>query len=150
MSYYTRVVSSDRNEFKELLDHGRFHLAYLPTILFLSISFLSVIAGLLAESINSMILGIITAILVSQLYWGRMSVLWRIKAYKFNYTFTLYREAMREQLIYPCDHFMNHFLIGNKSRLKVIKNVDEHIFEKKRMPKLDSIYSLSKVKSTQK
>ena len=143
MSYYTRVVSSDRNELKELLDHGRYHLVYLPTILFLSISILSVFVGLLSESINSMIIGMITAILVSQIYWGRMSVKWRIKAYQFNYTFTLYREAMKQQVIYPCDHFMNHFLIGPKSRLKVIKSVDEHITRTKRMPKLDTIYSLS-------
>ncbi len=145
MSYYQRAVSSDRNELKELLNHGRFHLVYAPTLLFIIFSVLSVVGGLLSESINSMIIGIITSILISQIYWGRMSVKWRIKAYQFNYTFTLYREAIREQLIYPNDHFMNMFLIGPRSRIKFIRSVDEHIIRTKRMPKLDTIHSLSEI-----
>ncbi len=81
-----------------------------------------------------MISGMFISLMLSQVYWGRMSVHWRMKAYQANYCFTLFREAMREQMIYPADHFMNHFLIGPKSRLKLIRNVDEHIIEKKRMP----------------
>jgi hypothetical protein len=134
MKINAKAEPVSRSEIGELLKHGRFHLIYVPTLLFISLSACSVIFGLMHNSVHSMLSGMLISLLVSQIYWGRMSVLWRMRAYQANYCFTLFREAMREQMIYPANHFMNYFLIGPKSRLRLIRNVDEHIIEKKRMP----------------
>lgn len=138
MSIVDRKLSSDSKQLRDLLRKARLHLATVPTFIFILSSILSFSSAFVINDFIPAIFGVISGLLISQLYWGFMSVKWRIEAYRFNYCFTLYREALKEQLIYPANHFMNKLLIGHPKDVKAIRNLDNYLLKYKRLPKLEN------------
>ena len=140
MGIVDKKISSDSKQLRKLLNKGRFHLAVMPTVIFIFSSLLSFSFAFLLNTFFPVFYGIVTGLIISQLYWGVMSVRWRLKAYTFQYCFTLYREALKEQLIYPSNHYMNLLLIGHPKDVQAIKHLDAYLLKYKRLPKLENVY----------
>lgn len=138
MGIVDKKISSDSKQLRQLLSKGRLHLAVLPTVIFILTSIVSFTISFFVNDFTIAVFGIVGGLITSQIYWGLMSVRWRLQAYTFNYCFTLYREALKEQLIYPSNHYMNLFLIGHPKDVKAIKHLDSYLLKYKRLPKLES------------
>lgn len=98
-----------------LLKKAQLHLLLIPHFIFLVSGMVAIFLALEFHDYKIILLGYLIAIVLSQLYWSRMVVVWKLKAFKHQLFRTVYREAINEMLIYPDSNWFNNLIIATPS-----------------------------------
>lgn len=115
-----RKLFNNDSAFK-LLQKARIHLLLIPHLIFIVLSILTIFLALRFNDYKIIIIGCTSAVFVSQIYWSRMVVLWKIRVVNHQLYRSVYREAINEMLVYPESNWFNSLIIATQKERKQLQ-----------------------------
>ncbi|RNC85741.1 MAG: hypothetical protein ED557_02915 [Balneola sp.] len=106
----------------KLLVKARVHLLLIPYLIFIGMCILSIILALHFHDYKFILSINFAGIMLSQIYWSRMIVVWKVKVFQHQLFREVYREAIREGLIYHDSNWFSNLIIATKKERILIKS----------------------------
>ncbi len=114
-----KYIFNDDDAYR-LLVKARVHLLLIPYFIFIGMCILSIILALQFHDYKFILSVNFAGIILSQIYWSRMIVVWKVKVFQHQLFRQVYREAIREGLIYDDSNWFSSLVIATKKERKLI------------------------------